>query len=157
MIVPDKIAPEVGWRCWFLSPVKPMGLNSMTQPLLWPYAKEVEADAPPSQGAPRGIHAARSLAHFRGRFRYLVEPTPTSRQGLPYVVGEVALWGEVVEGEWGLRAQYAFPRSLYLVRELWVANPYWDVSEATELLQRYSVPVYTVDSLDDIQAERLAA
>ena len=57
------------------------------------------------------------------------------------VVGQVALWGEVVQHDRGWRAQYAYPtRLLVPVRRL-NDRPVADVDELVEALEVYGVPV----------------
>jgi hypothetical protein len=57
----------------------------------------------PLESCSCGIHAAKDL-----------ETLQRVSGGGP-VVGEVYLWGKVIPGENGYRAQYAYPKSLYLV------------------------------------------
>lgn len=61
--------------------------------------------------------------------------------GSPYVTtgdawGEVYLWGKVIEGEYGYRAQYAYPKSLE------IHNP-----DMEPLLAEYGVPITNVSAV----------
>ena len=136
MIVPDAIEPIVGWRCWSLNdhwrleslfkgrespwvPV-PKEANCCDEFLArlrasWPPEtiaelglKPKDADLLREHQAPHescwcGIYAANDLKTLR----LISGPGP--------VVGEVYLWGKVIPGEFGYRAQYAYPKSLRLV------------------------------------------
>lgn len=142
MIVPDAIEPIVGWRYWSLNGGR---LGSLVQGRDTPWrvgvrkeakccspfstlreASETELEAsetettaelPPEledveflreHQAPLescwcGIHAAKDL----DTLRKVAGPGP--------IVGEVYLWGKVIPGELGYRAQYAYPKSLRVV------------------------------------------
>jgi hypothetical protein len=67
------------------------------------------AHAAPAAGCSCGVYALRDREGLRS---YLVG------RDVPWVVGrvlgEVELWGEVVEGELGWRAAYAYPRRIEL-------------------------------------------
>jgi hypothetical protein len=69
-------------------------------------------------------------------------------------VGLVALWGEVVECEWGWRAQFAYPRSLYLptgIRHFQRSRAGVEIYESTrlaaELSHLYGIPTAVTGSL----------
>jgi hypothetical protein len=53
------------------------------------------------------------------------------------VVGEVHLWGKVIPGEIGFRAQYAYPRRLYVLRRTMDG----DKRAMVDALSAYGVPV----------------
>lgn len=123
MRIPDLISPIVGHRVWRLDADRLKSLNGET----WPPGKPLAAGCrAPSYGtivgraraahdshdAPQikctcGVYAARSLEHLRsmGCPRYAIH-------------GEVYLWGTVVEHELGWRAQFAYPKSLFLPPDL---------------------------------------
>jgi hypothetical protein len=61
------------------------------------------AHEPPQPACTCGVYAAKNLEHLR-RFGY-------ERRGIQ---GEVYLWGTVVERKLGWRAQFAYPKSLFL-------------------------------------------
>jgi len=114
--LPDYISPIVGYRVWtwgFL------GLKSLCGQTWHPgqsLAARCRASAVvgraemvhDSQDAPHpsctcGIHAVKTLHHFRGAGyqRYVIH-------------GQVYLWGAVVEHELGYRAQFAYPKNFIL-------------------------------------------
>lgn len=103
----------VGWRYWQL---RPNGLlRSVTHRLIdWRPGEPLHAvcliggHTAPAPGCACGIHAAPSLAVLRGQGLCMAP-------GEPLVVGEVALWGDVVTDDHGLRAEYGYPRRLSLV------------------------------------------
>jgi hypothetical protein len=137
MIVPDAIEPIVGWRYWNLNyawrleslingrdtPWRPGvrkeanccdELLSALRASLPPETvaelelKPEDADlfrehVAPHESCSCGIYAAKDLDTLR----------TVSGPGL--IVGEVYLWGKVIPGELGYRAQYAYPKSLRLV------------------------------------------
>ncbi len=133
--------PVTGWRAWVVTET-PLGLRlgSVLHDLVWPHRSPLVAecrheDDPfahaigphPVPGAECncGFHAARdpvdALSYARGRD----EPGTVCR-----ILGEVVLWGHVLETEAGWRASHAYPARLYVS----------DVDIATALAG-YSVPV----------------
>ncbi len=126
--VPDKIGTEIGWRGWH---VKRQGarvfLASVVQKVVWPGGEPLEAFCPKTHVAPGrqctcGVYAARTLEHLR-EIDYHAEG----------VLGEVHLWGSIVPGELGWRAQYAYPKQLYV--------PHKNYLLAAPLKLTYGVPV----------------
>lgn len=68
---------------------------------------EIRHEFAPSEGCSCGIYAAASLSELR---------TIVGAASVD-VVGEVYLWGKVIKGERGYRAEYAYPKSLFLLDE----------------------------------------
>jgi hypothetical protein len=106
MIIPDYIMPLIGYRAWRWNDAT--GLKSLNgEPWLpgRPLAAGCRAVAhePPHADCTCGVYAARNLEHLH-RFGY-------ERCGIH---GEVYLWGTVVEHKLGWRAQFAYPKSLFL-------------------------------------------
>ena len=62
-----------------------------------------DANDAPREKCTCGVYASKSLEHLR--------TTGYERYG---ICGEVNLWGTVVEHEQGFRAQFAYPKNLYL-------------------------------------------
>jgi hypothetical protein len=133
--------PVTGWRAWVVreTPEGPR-LGSVLHDLVWPHGRAVLAECRvhedpfadavgvhpvPGVECNCGFHAARdpvdALSYARGRD----EPETVCR-----VLGEVLLWGHVLETESGWRASHAYPGRLYV--------PDLDVADA---LAPYSVPV----------------
>jgi len=119
VIIPDYISPIVGYRVWRW---RATGLQSLNgEPWLpgRPLAARcgtaaggtIVAGAEAGHGADElphsdctcGVYAAKSLEHLR-QIGY-------ARRGIH---GEVYLWGTVVEHKQGWRAQFAYPKSLFL-------------------------------------------
>jgi hypothetical protein len=114
-----------GWRAWtVLETAEGLRLGSVLHDLVWPLGHPVVAEcrlhedpfatpvAPHPVPGPEcncGFHAARdpvdALSYARGRD----EPGTVCR-----ILGEVALWGHVLETEHGWRASHAYPKRLYV-------------------------------------------
>jgi hypothetical protein len=133
--------PVTGWRAWVVRET-PAGLRlgSVLHDLVWPhgravvaecrlhedpFAEAVAAHAVPGVPCGCGFHAARdavdALSYARGRD----EVGTVCR-----ILGEVSLWGHVLETEAGWRASHAYPARMYVP----------DASLAAEL-GGYAVPV----------------
>jgi hypothetical protein len=117
--------PVTGWRAWVVAETAAgLRLGSVLHDLAWPHGRAVVADCRrhedpfadvigphPVPGAECncGFHAARdpvdALSYARGRD----EPGTVCR-----VLGEVLLWGHVLETEGGWRASHAYPARLYV-------------------------------------------
>jgi hypothetical protein len=120
VIVPDYISPVIGYRAWRW---KATGLQSLNgspwlpgRPMVagcGPRAGTIASRAESAHGAGAdelphadctcGVYAAKNLEHLR-QIGY-------TRRGIR---GEVYLWGTVVEHRLGWRAQFAYPKSLFL-------------------------------------------
>jgi preprotein translocase subunit YajC len=120
MIVPDYISPVIAWRVWQLTEGGIGSLNSQVWLPGKPLAARCTAPGPggpplrarsrrhgaaevPAFECTCGVYAARNSSWLR-RMEY-------DRYGIH---GEVYLWGRVVEHESGWRAQFAYPKSLFL-------------------------------------------
>lgn len=117
MSAPDLIGHHVGYRYWRPGPEGV--LMALRTPMLWPALRPLEALClmpPLARGADHG--AAPSLGCSCGCYAFTI--AHMERYGLELetvqpVVGRVALWGTVVESEWGFRAQYATPIDLAVI------------------------------------------
>ena len=119
MNIPDYISPIVGYRVWRWNATGLKSLNG--EPWLpgRPLAAECRAAARgtivgpakavhdahelPHPDCTCGVYAAKNIEHLR-QFGY-------EGRGIH---GEVYLWGTVVEHKLGWRAQFAYPKSLFL-------------------------------------------
>jgi hypothetical protein len=118
-VIPDYISPLVGYRVWTWDttglkslcgerwhPSQSLAARCRASAVVGPVVGRSEAadahDAP-QEKCTCGIYAVKTLHHFRsaGYERYGIH-------------GEVYLWGTVVEHELGYRAQFAYPKNLYL-------------------------------------------
>jgi hypothetical protein len=114
-----------GWRAWVVTETAAgLRLTSVLYDLVWPlvepalaecrrhedpFAEVLPPHPVPGRACNCGFHAARdpadALSYARGRD----EPGAVCR-----VLGEVTLWGHVVETEAGWRASHAYPAKLYV-------------------------------------------
>ncbi|HEX4678151.1 MAG TPA: hypothetical protein VH210_02945 [Gaiellaceae bacterium] len=150
---PDFPMPVVGWRTWLASPRgSSCALRSPFQRATWPMYEPLEARCTiprirwprrPPHHAPQftcecGIYAAvwRSFAPQFG--------LGIACNGLP-VLGEVALWGDVVEAERGWRGQYAYPARLFVPMIDRKEDQAFDIAEG---LRGYGVEVTVVAGTD---------
>jgi hypothetical protein len=159
-LAPDYAGPLIGWRTWAV--VEEAGglmLRSTVYPSRWPPGQRlvaacansarfgvvgrvppIEAHEAPSEGCGCGIYAARSpelALRYLGRVGLL-------RGDKAALIGQVALWGRVIEYEHGWRGALAYPKRLYLPR----ARPSRRGRNAHELalaLAGYAVPVEVVE------------
>ena len=123
---PDYAEPLVAWRVWrVVSTSDGFRLGSVVKSALWPAGEPLRAEClreptlagffrrrAPSHGAPEpececGIYAGRLSAIED----YLA---PSAAEFEARALGQVLLWGRVVECERGFRASYAYPARLYL-------------------------------------------
>jgi len=115
----------LGWRAWIVTETASgLRLGSVLHELVWapdqpavavcrrhddPFAEPLPPHPVPSLACNCGFHAARdpvdTLSYLRGRD----DPGTVCR-----ILGEVALWGHVVETEGGWRASHAYPMRLYV-------------------------------------------
>src|ERR1035438_5624358 len=120
MSIPDYISPIVGHRVWTWDtkglkslcgerwhPSQSLAARCRASAVVGPIVGRAEAvhDAHevPQTDCTCGVYAAKNLEHLR-QFGY-------EGRGIH---GEVYLWGTVVEHELGWRAQFAYPKSLFL-------------------------------------------
>ncbi|MGH2698006.1 MAG: hypothetical protein ACRDJL_02240 [Actinomycetota bacterium] len=153
--VPDAIEPLVGWRYWRVDRENLLHSLSGTKGFVWRPNTRFEARCPvvkrtgidrryrfisgmrvemhdaPGDRCRCGIYAARDLTHLR---RQILTGLAIN------VVGEVSLWGRVIPGSKGFRAQYAYPRRLFVIQK----TADWDQSAVADALSVYGVPVETI-------------
>jgi hypothetical protein len=117
--IPDYVSPIVGYRVWQWDTAGLRSLNGEPWSPSKPLAAGCRAAArgsivglgeavhntheSPHSDCTCGVYAAKKIEHLR-QFGY-------KRRGIH---GEVYLWGTVVEHTRGWRAQFAYPKSLYL-------------------------------------------
>jgi hypothetical protein len=140
-VLRERSRQVTGWRAWVVRETPDgLRLGSVLHDLVWPqgralvaecrlhedpFATEVGAHPVPGARCNCGFHAARdavdALSYTRGRD----EPGAVCR-----ILGEVHLWGHVLETEGGWRASHALPARLYVPDE-----------EIAAALAAYGVPV----------------
>ena len=141
---PDYADAILGWRLWSLVPQGyDWRLRSVVVSNVWRPGAELVATC--NQDPHRVAHHSPHLQCTCGI--YATDDPESVREyvgmGLfPRVLGQVALWGTVVECEHGWRAQRAYPSRLYVP----VCSQRWPPSSASEQLARslamaYGVPV----------------
>ena len=138
MSIPDYISPIIGWRVWRWDASGLRSLNgkpwSPGQPLAAKCGAGNAHDAhePPQADCTCGVYAARSLDHLRkiGLDRY-------------GILGEVDLWGTVMEHELGWRAQFAYPKTLFLPPDL-IPSDTKAMESRLEALAAYSTDIFIV-------------
>jgi hypothetical protein len=97
---------RVGWRSWTLENGR---LYSVTQRWVWPVGEELRAvcdighNRPPRLKCGCGIYALQTLHHLRSSAYFRND-----------VFGKVSLWGRVLEADDGYRAEFAYPKVLYV-------------------------------------------
>jgi hypothetical protein len=124
--VPDFAEPFLAWRVWrVVSSRDGYRLASVVKSAIWPPGKPLRAECLRSplgtlfRRRRAGLHSAPEPACECGIYGahlalvgdYLAEQPG---QALTRVVGEVLLWGTVIECERGYRVSHAYPSRLYL-------------------------------------------
>lgn len=140
----DRDHPVLGWRYWQLSPRRL--LRSVTQRVFeWPPGRVlraicVEVGHPaPAAHCNCGLYANPDLDNLREHGLCLAPEA--------VVVGRVALWGRVFDGEAPYRGEFAYPARLSLVTDsLGGADP----EPILESLAAYRVPVETTTLQDAV-------
>lgn len=109
VVVPDGIEPIIGWRGWRLG-VGRLWSTGVHPPALYEPGVALRAvcrrsagHAAPAEGCRCGIYA-------------VAEPGLIPAALGMVAIGTVKLWGKVVPGEYGWRAEYAYPDHLYVLR-----------------------------------------
>jgi hypothetical protein len=115
--IPDIAGVVVGWRAWEVGGDPPR-LHSIVQQTAWNPHERIEADCHKDHDVPDpqcscGLYAARTLDHLSEMSYHLYSDDDF------VIVGEVAMWGGVIEGTQGWRAQFAYPRRLLIPFEAW--------------------------------------
>lgn len=145
---PDLLGTCEGWRAWTVDREPPPfetapKLFSATYHYYWTPRVKARAecalghdDHVPGEMCVCGFYAAKTLDHLRsmGYSTYNEEGDTVS------VVGQLALWGKVIEGTQGWRGEFAYPVKLYV--------PFEAYRLAKPLKKAYGVPVELLNLLD---------
>jgi hypothetical protein len=160
IVVPDFTDVMIGWRAWGVPDRTADQLDPLSfrysPPLLqspshghfeWeprqPFVAVCGASPPPrcryskkklmevpGDGCSCGMYAAKTLEHLMSMNYHVYD---AEQRGLFHVIGPVRLWGKLVQGTLGWRAQKAYPHKLYVPFEAWHLAPI--------LRDLYGVPV----------------
>lgn len=146
LIVRDRDDPVFGWRYWQLSPHRL--LRSVTQrEFEWPPGRVlraicVEVGHPaPAEHCNCGLYANPDLEALRQHGLCLAPEA--------IVLGQVALWGKVIDDEPSYRGEFAYPARLSLVVDSLIDDT--PPERLLEELSAYRVPVQTI-TLDEAVA-----
>jgi len=136
MSIPDYISPIIGWRVWRWYAGGLRSLNGKPWSPGQPLAAKCgagnahEAHEPPQADCTCGVYASKSREHLR--------QIRLDRYG---VLGEVDLWGTVVEHELGWRAQFAYPKSLFLPPDL-IPSDTKEMESRLRALAAYDIDIF---------------
>ena len=140
LVVPDQIAVEYGWRAWGIRRRETDAGMTLLESVshnaaFWQPRIPMEAVCNrgcgdvPGNNCRCGLYSAKDLDHLHTMPHYYnYDPQDCFK-----VIGKVALWGKVIEGSQGWRAQFGYPSELYLPFEAWYLHD--------ELKDAYGVPV----------------
>lgn len=173
---PDYIDPVKGWRTWLVVQSHDGArLASVSFPALWPRRRRLVAECgrgfhtgagpplridhrAPSMDCSCGIYATWNLDRATqiadcatARFRDCL-----GRAVLGAALGEVSLWGKVVECAHGWRAGFAYPARIYVLAPSYGRRS--QVATGDELaadLAAYGVPVETLECASTLEIRRL--
>ena len=143
--------PVLGWRYWQVQAGAGVMRSVTHKRIQWRPGTPQRAvcliggHAAPAAGCACGVHATPDLDRLRSECLCLA---PTD----PLVVGEVALWGTVVDDDHGLRGEFAYPHRLRLVVPAGAAAD----PGALRCLASFGVPADTV-GLEEAVGEAAAA
>jgi hypothetical protein len=154
---PDYADPFVGWRVWVVVREQDeLRLASVLYPTAWPVREEVVAACRPRAGEPEaahavpdarcscGIYAASSVEDAATYFDGRGADTPGE---LYRVIGQVSLWGSVLEGGRGWRASHAYPSRLYVPARCLSGPSRLSAGTVALALTDYGVPVELLDGM----------
>lgn len=119
MNIPDYISPIIGYRVWRWNAAGLKSLNG--EPWLPGRALAARCRVTARDtigGRKKAVHDAHELPHSDCRCGVYAAKKPEQLRQFGYsdrgIQGEVYLWGTVVEHRLGWRAQFAYPKSLFL-------------------------------------------
>lgn len=123
--IPDYFTPLVGWRVWSGYDPISLGLKALTNNYYWvpdaPLTCKCECcggPTKPSMTNMQGFYAFKSLRDLiRQRAHVYHRGYHQSASHHMPIVGQVYLWGTIVDCEFGYRAEKAYPKSLLVCSE----------------------------------------
>jgi hypothetical protein len=127
------------WRCWFVLPEEYLLRPIYKRGLAWKPRETLEAVCPdelhevPADRCKCGVWAASGPAYLH-EVKWTSSP-PKGVDPLPgvLVVGQISMWGRLIEHERGWRSSHAYPKHLYVFAD--------DPVLAAVLRDTYLVPV----------------
>ena len=131
--------PLIGWRCWHVLPHEGLLRPIYKRGLVWKPRQPLEAICPeephevPADHCKCGVWTVCHPMLLDEVGWTKAPPAGTAKLPGVIVVGEVSLWGKIIQHERGWRASCAYPRHLYAFTE--------DAMLAETLRERYGVPV----------------
>ncbi len=131
--------PLIGWRCWHVLLHEGLLRPIFKRGLVWKPRQPHEAVCPdhphevPADHCKCGVWTVCHPLLLDEIGWQVVPPQGISKLPGVLVVGEVSLWGKIIQHERGWRAGYAYPRHLYVFTD--------DAMLAETLRERYGVPV----------------
>jgi hypothetical protein len=144
--IPDYSEVMLGWRAWYIRPDlggQPVTLQScVVKSCFWPARTEVKAlcndsDQCQQYGSQKipvakhacGLYSAKSRSHLLTMSYPRYDPD----SDLFTAIGQVKLWGKVIEASLGWRAEFGYPQMIEIPPQ---AHPY-----AADLEETYGVEV----------------
>jgi hypothetical protein len=164
---PDFAEPIVAWRVWRVSATSDgYRLGSVVKTALWTPCEPLVADCL-REPTLASLFRRKSKQHlapdvdcqcgiYGGRLRGIGEyMSPSATGPTVHVLGQVMLWGTVIECERGFRGSHAYPKHLYVpVGDVVVSGHHYGAIAAA--LGAYGVPVEALDSPASEATRRLA-
>ena len=156
LVVPDQVECDYGWRAWEVKPEWPSGgvpilASVFRKEQFWvpgaPMVARCDKAKPgkeheiPHEPCTCGLYAAKTREHL-GTMPY--QKYDAEKTGKYRVIGKVKLWGKVIEGHLGWRAEMGYPEKLYVPFEI-------AMTLATPLAQAYGVEVELMNWLEEIE------
>ena len=143
---PDFFEPLVAWRVWAVEREDGAArLRSLYRPSIWPVGIPLVARCQSRRFRlwRRTLHEAPESTCTCGIYAvppyYIPKRSGALPPGCTPVIGQVSLWGDVVECERGWRAGFAYPARLY------VPSVCVGAEETAADLEDYGVPVRLLD------------
>jgi len=134
--IPDTIEPVVGYRVWLVQGNRLFSFAHMQYQ--WEPHKKVEAhcgygcDEVPGKKCSCGFYAAATFNRLFDMGYTKSEGMFSAPEGEITIAGQVNMWGGIVPGQYGWRAQFAYPKKLLI--------PYTLYKLAKPLSKAYDVP-----------------
>lgn len=168
-LIPDVVGdPLEGWRTWLVVPRNrtsgELVLRSFVYSEIWEpqevheakcrvTARDVQAhheDGVPEPKCKCGIYAAHDIEVVNKYYHEGGYNAGTWKE-IYRVRGCVAMWGKVIEGETGLRSQYAYPSRIEVPERIIGRESLLSVSEIVLALEKYGVPMEVTDEHLDLR------